>query len=45
MKEITYYLVLVTPVNVPTLFSTTVVSTSDRSTISKYKILIITISS
>ena len=32
MNEITYYLVLVIPVNVPSLFSTTVVSTSDTAT-------------
>ena len=39
--EITYYLVLVTPVNMPSLFSTIVIITSDTSTISKYKIVII----
>ena len=40
-NKIIYYLVLVTPVNVPSPCPTTVVITSETSTISKYKIVII----
>ena len=40
-NKIIYYLVLVTPVYVPSPCSTTVVITSDTLTISKYKIVIV----